>query len=97
MAVPLTGVIGDLTNLIPSSSDILQQVLLGAGASVVLSGLKTSQGMDAIDPLHLIHKDAPNNNPNNIIGATITASALAQLPPATQASVLAGGAHVVSG
>ena len=97
MAIALTGILSDLSSAIPSSSDILQQVMIGAGASVVLSGLKTQSGMDAIDPLHIIHKDAPNNNPNNIVGATVTASAFAALPPATQATLLASGVHVVSG
>ena len=97
MAVNFTGVVGDLTNLIPSSTDHMQQVAIGAGASVVLAGLKSSAGMDAIDPLHIIHKDAPNNNPNNIVGATVTASAFAALPPAAQASLSASGVHIVAG
>ena len=63
MAVNLTGVLSDLSSAIPSSSDILQQVLLGAGATVVLSGLKTSAGMDAVDPLHLIPRPATATTP----------------------------------
>lgn len=97
MGVNLTGIVGDVTNLIPSSTDVLQQVIVGAGASVVLAGLKTSAGADAIDPLHIFHKDSPNNNPNNIIGPTITASAFSALPPATQAQLAASGVHIVTG
>ena len=97
MGVNLTGVVGDLGNLIPSSTDVLQQVIVGAGASVVLAGLKTNAGMDALDPLHIIHKDTPNNNPNNVVGPTITASAFSSLPPASQTQVLASGVHVVAG
>lgn len=75
MSVNLTGVLSDLSSAIPSTSDVLQQVLIGAGASVVLSGLKTQAGMDAVDPLHIIHKDGGST----IVGKTIPASALANL------------------
>lgn len=97
MAVNLTGIVGDLSSLIPSSTDVLQQVIIGAGATTVLAGLKTQAGMDAVDPLQIFHKDQPNNNPNNIVGATITASAFAALPPAAQTQALASGVHIVSG
>lgn len=97
MGVNLTGVVGDLTNLIPSSQDIVQNVILGAGTSVVLAGLKSQAGGDAIDPLHLFHQNAPNNNPNAVIGPTITASAFAALPPGSQQQLAASGVHIVAG
>jgi len=100
MAIALTGIVGDLGNLIPSSSDILQQVIIGAGATTVLAGMKTAAGQDALDPLHLFHHDqAPSsaNNPNVVIGPTVTASAFAALPPATQQMMMSNGAHVVAG
>lgn len=101
MAIALTGIVGDLTNLIPSSQDLIQQVVLGAGASVVLAGVKTSAGQDALDPLHLFHKDpppvAPTNNPNGIVGPSITASAFAAMPAASQTALLAAGVHIVAG
>lgn len=97
MGVNLTGVLSDLSSAIPSSQDVLQQVMVGAGASVVLAGLKTNAGMDAIDPLHIIHKDTPNNNPNNVVGPTITSSAFGALTPQARAQVLASGVHIVSG
>ena len=90
MAVALTGVVSDLSSLIPSSSDILQQVIIGAGASVLLSGLKTNAGIDAVDPLHIFHKDA-----SVVVGKTITGAAFAALPPATQAQLMAGGYTIV--
>jgi hypothetical protein len=96
--VALTGVVSDLTNLIPSSSDILNQVILGAGTSVVLAGLKSQAGQSALDPLGLFHKEtAPANNPNAIVGPTITASAFAALPAATQTQLTAAGVHIVAG
>ena len=90
MAVNLTGVLGDLTSLIPSSGDILNQVIIGAGASVILSGLKTSAGLDAVDPLHLIPRPAvaaTATSPaipasvSTIVGKTMPASALKGLSP----------------
>lgn len=93
MAVALTGILSDLSSAIPSSSDVLQQVLLGAGASVVLAGLKTNAGLDAIDPLHIIHKDGTQTISG---GKSITSAAFAALPAATQQAVLAAG-YVIAG
>lgn len=87
MAVDLTGVLADLSSAIPSSSDVLQQVLLGAGASVVLAGLKSQAGLDAVDPLHIIHKDGTST----VVGKSITGASFSALAPAAQASVLAAG------
>jgi hypothetical protein len=50
--------------------------------------------------MHLFHHDpAPTaaNNPNVVIGPTVTASAFAALPPATQQMMMSNGAHVVAG
>ena len=93
MAVDLTGVLSDLSSAIPSSSDVLQQVLLGAGASVVLAGLKTQAGVDAIDPLHLIPGHSVNGQANvsSVVGKSITGAAFSTLPAASQAAVLAAG------
>lgn len=93
MAVNLTGVLSDLASAIPSSSDVLQQVLLGAGASVVLAGLKTNAGLDAVDPLHIIHKDGTQTVSG---GKSISAAAFAALPADAQSRVLAAG-YVVAG
>jgi hypothetical protein len=94
MAVNLTGVMGDLASVLPSTSDVLQQVLIGAGASVVLSGLKTTAGMDAVDPLHIIHKDPATVS--TVVGKSITAAAFNALSAASQAQVLAAG-YVIAG
>jgi hypothetical protein len=105
MAIALTGVLSDLTSLLPSSGDLLQQVLLGAGASVVLSGLKSQAGLDAIDPLHLIPRPAVPATAtapaqpaavSAVIGKSITVAAFASLPAASQAAVLAAG-YVIAG
>ena len=99
MAVNLTGVIGDLTNLIPSSNDLVQNIVLGAGTSVVLAGLKSNAGADALDPLHIFHHpaaaDGTGAGTSTVVGKSITASALAALPAATQAQVLQQGYVIV--
>ena len=92
MAVNLTGVLGDLAGALPSSSDVLQQVLLGAGASVVLAGLKTNAGLDAVDPLHIIHKDGGAA----VVGKSISSAAFTALDPTGRAQVLAAG-YVIAG
>lgn len=60
MALDLTGALGDVSNLASSVSlqDIAGTLLAGAAGTVVLSGLKSQAGLDAIDPLHIIHKPA---------------------------------------
>lgn len=63
MAVNLTGIFADAANLLPSSNDLVQQLIAGAAGTVVLSGLKSSEGQDAIDPLHLWHKPATKDTP----------------------------------
>lgn len=92
MAVALTGILSDLSSAIPSSSDVLQQVLLGAGASVVLAGLKTNAGLDAVDPLHIIHKDGTQTVSG---GKSISSAAFNSLSAAAQAQVLGAGYVIV--
>jgi hypothetical protein len=97
----LSSLTSSLGALVPNSSDILQNVALGAATSVVMAGMKSQAGADALDPLQLFHKDAPQvspaNNPNAVVGATITASAFAALPAGTQAQLTAAGVHIVAG
>lgn len=83
-----------LSSMMPSSSDIVSNIALGAATSVVLAGLKSQQGADALDPLHLFHQ-APASNPNIAVGPTIAAAAFASLPAASQAQLLAAGVHIV--
>lgn len=56
VALPnLSGVFADIGNLIPSQGAVLDSLLAGAAGTVVLSGLKSGEGQDAVDPLHLFH------------------------------------------
>lgn len=86
----------NLNALLPSSGEILNNLALGAATSVVLAGIKTSAGKDALDPLGLFH-GKESNNPSAVVGPTITASAFAMLPPATQAQLTASGVHIIAG
>lgn len=98
--IALTGIVSDLTSLVPSSSDLINQVIVGAGASVVLAGLKSNAGQDAVDPFHIFHHPAPTDGTaggvSTVVGKSITASALAALPASTQAQVLQQG-YVILG
>lgn len=85
----------NLNSLLPSSTDVLNNIALGAATSVVLAGIKTSAGQQALDPLGLFPH--PSNNPNAVQGATITASAFASLAPAAQAQLTASGVHIIAG
>ncbi len=58
MAVNLTGLFADAANLLPSQNDLLSQLIAGAAGTVVISGLQSTQGQDAIDPMHIWHKPA---------------------------------------
>lgn len=99
MAVVLTGLLSDLSSVIPSSSDVLQQLMIGAGASVVLAGLKTNAGMDAIDPLHIIHKDAQTGATvgTTVTGKTVPQSLWALMSPAQQEQLAGLGYTTVAG
>jgi hypothetical protein len=96
----LSGLTTQLGSLMPSGSSIIQQIALGAASGVVLSGLKAQVASGQIpDPLNLTGAahPAPANNPNQVVGPTVTASAFAQLPPAVQAQLTAAGVHIVAG
>lgn len=90
----------NLGSLMPSGSAIMENVLTGAAASVVLKGLQAG-GANTLDPLGLFPKPAAavaaTNNPAVVTGPTITASAFASLPAASQGALLAAGAHIVAG
>lgn len=93
----LSGLTSNLSALVPDSNTILQNVAISAASGVVLAGLKSQIGSGALDPLGVFHAAAPANNPASVIGPTITGSAYAALPAATQAQLTAAGVHIVAG
>ena len=95
----LTNVLG---NILPSTTDIAQNVLLGAGTTIFLSGFTSQAGQNALDPLHLFAKQT--NPPATQAGApvsvaapvpSVTGAAFAAMPAASQAALLAAGVHIV--
>jgi hypothetical protein len=92
----LSTITADLGSWLPSGSSLAQNVALGAATSVVLAGLKSQAGLDALDPLHLIHKDASNNTTATaVVGKSITSAAFNALPADARAQVLAAGYVIV--
>ena len=98
--------LGNLTtnigSLMPSGSQIMENVLVGAAGSVVLKGLQAG-GASVLDPLGLFPKApgaapiAATNNPAVVSGPTITASAFASLDAVSKGSLTAAGVHIVAG
>lgn len=99
----LAGLTGNLGALIPAPEAILQNIAVGLAGTVAVAGLKAKLGDGTIpDPLHLAGQAqqtpiTPANNPNVIVGPTITASAFAALPAASQSALLAQSVHIVAG
>src|SRR6266704_3330856 len=61
MGLNLTGVFSDIGNLAGgvTGQTLLESLLAGAAGTVVLSGLKTADGQNAIDPLHIFVHHSP--------------------------------------
>jgi LPXTG-motif cell wall-anchored protein len=104
MTIAVTGILSDLGSILPSTGDIMQQVIIGAGAGVLLAGLKSNAGLDAIDPLHLIPRPAvpaTDKTPavpasvSTVIGKTVSGSVFAALTPAIQDRMMSQGYTVV--
>ncbi len=89
----------------PSSSAIAQSVATGAIGTVILSGLQSQGGQNALDPLHLIFKPnttttvaATTTAPAATTSApvpTISAASFATLPAAVQNTLIAQGVHII--
>lgn len=88
----LSGILGSLNNI--SFGDIASQLAIGALATTAVAGAQTSTGQNALDPLHIFHKDGSQTviNPS---GKTISAAALKALDPATQSQIIQQGYQVV--
>ena len=77
------------------TTDLASNIALGAASTVVLSGLKSAAGQDAIDPLHLFHKDASGASISTTVGKSISAAAYAALPQADKDAIRAAGYNIV--
>lgn len=98
MALNLTGVFSDIGNLASSVSgqDVLQNLAAGAIGTVVLSGLGTAQGQNAIDPLHIfIH---PQSGTSGVVsGSVMPMSKFLALSPDQQKMIQALNYTIVPG
>jgi hypothetical protein len=86
MAVNLSGIFGDVAGLAGSISlqDIIAQAALGAAVTVGVSGLKTQEGQNALDPLHIFTH--PQSGTTGVVtgGNVMTMSAYMALSPTAQ-------------
>lgn len=100
MAVNLTGIFGDVANLLPSQNDLLQQLIAGAAGTVVISGLQSAGGQNAVDPLHLFHKPATDAAPaaqGAVQGQVMTMSKFLTLSPDQQKVIQAMNFTIIPG
>ena len=91
---------GILTNIqLPaiSGNDILNNLALGAITSAVSLGIQAKLQQDAPGLVDLVKGRTQAPNAPSAVGATITSSAFAALPPATQAQLVASGVHIIQG
>ena len=98
MGMNLTGIFSDVGNLASSISmqDVVGSIAAGALGTVVLSGVQTEKGQDAIDPLHIFHH-APTKTTGVVQGKVMAASAFSKLDPATQTTLLTNGYSIIPG
>lgn len=104
MGLDLSGGLSSILGDLPTSQQILQNVALGGVTTVILSGLKSAAGQDAVDPLHLIFKPpqqqaqpATNSTPatSAVPVPTATQAAFNAMSPASQVQFLQLGGHVI--
>jgi len=101
----VTGLATSLTSALPAPAAIAESLMVGAASNVVLSGIKAQLAPGgSLAPFGSITQVASGsvatpqtNNPNTVVGPTITASAFASLPSPSQANLIAAGVHIVSG
>jgi hypothetical protein len=75
---------GSLTNLLPSTNSLITDLIAGAAGTVVISGLKSGSGQDALDPMHWFHH--PESNTTGVVQGSnvITMSKFLALTPDQQ-------------
>lgn len=80
-----------------SGNDIVNNLALGAVTSAVSLGVQAKLAQDFPGLVEIVKGKAATPNAPSAVGATITASAFAALPAATQAQLVASGVHIVAG
>src|SRR5690349_18499362 len=92
MGLNLSGIFADVGNLASgvTGQNLIESLLAGAAGTVVLSGLKTPDGQNAVDPLHIFtHQPTPGSNSGQVTGVVqgsniMTMSAFLALSPENQ-------------
>jgi hypothetical protein len=103
MALNLSGMLGDVSNLASSISmqDIIQSVAIGGLGTVLISGAKTDEGQNVLDPFHLFHHVATPTTPavTGVVsgGNVVKMSAFMALTPDQQKMFQAMGYTVIPG
>lgn len=96
LALPAGDVLGSVLNSVNNINlgDIASQVAMGAIVTAAAAGFKSQEGQNALDPLHIFHKDGSQTviNPS---GKTISAAAFAALDAAGKSAVTAAGYQIV--
>jgi hypothetical protein len=80
----MTDILGSVGALLPSTNQLLQSLVAGAVGTVVVSGLKSGSGQDALDPMHWFHH--PESNTTGVVQGSnvITMSKFMALTPDQQ-------------
>jgi len=97
--------ISDITAILPSTNDILQQVALSAATGVVIAGIKNQAGNGSLDPLGLFHPAASAApapapvavTPTVVPHTAVASSVWATLSPSDKAMLTASGVSIVAG
>ena len=101
--------ISDITAVLPSTQDVLQQVALSAATGVVVAGIKNQAANGSLDPLGLFHQQAPAAPavpapvapvavaPTTIPHTKVAASVWATMSPSDKAMLTASGVEIVAG
>lgn len=91
MGINLTGIFGDVANAAQSISvqDILTGLATTAGGTILVSGLQTQAGQNAIDPMHIFIHQPAGAGTQQVTGAVqggnvMTMSAFMALSPDNQ-------------
>lgn len=95
--------ISDITAVLPSTQDVLQQVALSAATGVVVAGIKNQAANGSLDPLGWFnHPAAPAPQPVAVAPTAVAHTKVAQsvwntLSASDKAMLLGSGVEIVAG
>lgn len=83
-------ILGQLQSI--NLGDIASQMAIGAIATAGLAGVTSQAGQNALDPLHLVHKDGSQTA---VGGKTISAAVFNGMDATGRAQILAAGYSII--